>query len=288
MKILVTGAAGQLGSDLVALLRSTQHEVIAATRKEIDLTQPDRVAHYLRTHCADWVINCAAYTQVDKAEAEPLVAHKVNAVSVRSMAQTVRAYDGRMVHVSTDFVFDGTQAMPYSETDTPHPSSVYGQTKREGEQVFIDSQVAGFMLRTAWVYGVQGANFVKTIVRLLGERDQLRVVDDQLGSPSWSADIASAIMALVQRDASGVYHYTNEGVASWYDFAIEIQRLGVTLGLVAPGCEILPIPTTQYPTPAQRPANSVLSKIKVRAELDRPIPHWRDSLQKMMKELAGA
>ena len=285
MKVLVTGAAGQLGSELCGRLVRAGHEVVAFTRANADFTQPDHVRAVIAACKADWVINCAAYTQVDKAESDSATAFAVNRDSAHAVAEAVASYAGRLLHISTDFVFDGMQSHPYREDDTPNPLGVYAQSKWEGEQVVRAAMPDALILRTAWVHGAHGNNFVKTMLRLAAEREELRVVDDQIGSPSWTGDIADALLALVQQDARGCFHFTNEGVASWYDFAVAIVEEARTLGFPIKAQRITPIPTSAYPTPARRPAYSVLDKQKIRAVLARPIPHWRESLVSMLREL---
>jgi len=285
MKILVTGAAGQLGRELVLMLEAVGEEVVGIDRQELDLSRPETVAEGIAAHGADWVIHCAAYTQVDKAEEERELAYRINRDAARAVAEGARESGARLVHVSTDFVFDGSQSHPYREEDAANPLSVYGRSKWEGEQAVREALPEAIILRTAWVYGVHGHNFVKTMLRLAAERDELRVVDDQIGTPSWTADIARAIQSLMASDVSGTWHFTNEGVASWYDFAESILGLGRELGFPLRARRVRPIPTSDFPTPAKRPPYSVLSKEKIRAVLGHHIPHWRRSLEQMLKEL---
>jgi len=285
VKILVTGGDGQLGTELCGRLRSAGHDAIAFTQHDVDFTQADRLRTAIAEQRADWVINCAAHTQVDKAEAETELAFAVNRDGARAVAEAVKIYGGRLVHISTDFIFDGAQSHPYREEDGPNPLGVYGLSKWAGEQAVVEVIPEALILRTAWVHGAHGNNFVKTMLRLAAEREELRVVDDQIGSPSWTGDIADALLALVQQDARGCFHFTNEGVASWYDFAVAIVEEARTLGFPIKAQRITPIPTSAYPTPARRPAYSVLDKQKIRAVLARPIPHWRVSLVSMLREL---
>ena len=283
-KVLVTGAAGQLGRELCLLLAEEGIDTVALTRHELDLSGPaDAITATIARHRADWVVNCAAYTQVDKAESEPELAHAVNAVAAGAIARAVHDYGGRMLQVSTDFVFGGDQPTPYREQDAVNPLGVYGATKLAGEQAVQEVLPEALILRTAWVYGEHGHNFVKTILRLAGEREELKVVDDQIGTPSWTRDIATTLLALMRQDASGIYHFTNEGVASWYDFALAVVEEARALGQNLPLQRLLPIPTSDYPTPARRPAYSVLSKEKIRPLLSAPIPHWRASLRAMLR-----
>lgn len=284
-KVLVTGAAGQLGRELCLLLAEKGIETVAITRHELDLSGPaEAIAEVIARHRADWVVNCAAYTQVDQAEREPELAQAVNAEAAGAIACAVRDYGGRLLQVSTDFVFGGDQSSPYREDDAVQPLGVYGASKEAGERAVRDALPEALILRTAWVYGEHGHNFVKTILRLAGEREELKVVDDQIGTPSWTRDIAAAMLALLRQDASGTYHFTNEGVASWYDFALAVVEEARALGQDLPLRRLLPIPTRDYPTPAMRPAYSVLSKEKIRPLLPTPIPHWRTSLLAMLRD----
>lgn len=285
MKILVTGAGGQLGRELCLRLPASGHDIIPFTRNEADFSRPDALRTALAAQRADWVINCAAYTAVDKAESDAETAFAVNRDAARAVAEAVVGYGGKLLHVSTDFVFDGKQSHPYREDDAAHPIGVYAQSKWEGEQAVRALAPAALILRTAWVHGAHGNNFVKTMLRLAAERDELRVVDDQIGSPSWTGDIADALIALIGRDARGCFHFTNEGVASWYDFAVAILAEARALGFPIKAQRVTPIPTSGYPTPARRPAYSVLDKQKIRAALGRPIPHWREALAAMLREL---
>ena len=286
MKILVTGAAGQLGRELLLMLRAAGEEVVGIDRQELDLSRPETVAEGIAAHAADWVIHCAAYTQVDKAEEEQELAFRINRDAAGAVARGAREAGSRLLHVSTDFVFDGGRSRPYREDDAANPLGVYGQSKWEGEQAVREALPEAVILRTAWVYGVHGHNFVKTMLCLAAERDELRVVDDQIGTPSWTADIARAIRALMAADVSGTWHFTNEGVASWYDFAESILQVGGKLGFPIRAKGVRPIPTSDFPTPAKRPPYSVLSKEKIRAVLGYEIPHWSRSLEYMLARLA--
>lgn len=285
MKILITGARGQLGHEMQHMLQNRGWDAIGIGRAEVDFSHPEQVADYIATQRADWVINCAAYTQVDKAEDDAELAFRVNRDAARAVAEGVQRYGGRLLQVSTDFIFNGEQSHPYRETDPAAPLGVYGQSKWEGEQAVLEVLPQAIVLRTAWVYGVHGNNFVKTILRLAAEREELGIIDEQVGSPSWTFDISQAMVALIEQQATGIYHFTNEGVASWYDFAQAIVEEARSLEFDLRIKRLKPIPTHAYPTPAARPAYSVLSKEKIRGILDYPVPHWRESLRAMLKEL---
>jgi dTDP-4-dehydrorhamnose reductase len=286
MKILVTGAAGQLGTDFCRIAKATGDEVIAIDRDELDLEQEaEAISDNIAGYAADWVVNCAAYTQVDKAESEPERAFAVNRDAARAIAEGVSKYGGRLLHVSTDFIFAGDRSVPYQEEDSAGPLNIYGQSKHQGELAVLEACPQAVILRTAWVYGVHGPNFVKTILRLAAERESLTVVDDQYGTPTWTCDIAAAIQTLISSEAEGIYHYTNEGVASWYDFALAIIDIAGELGVKLRAESVTPVPTTAYPTPAMRPAYSVLSKLKIRPMMPNAMPYWRHSLKQMLGEL---
>ena len=285
MRILVTGATGQLGSEVVDGFRRAGYDVLAPGHQELDLLQPEQAAASVGSLQADWVINCAAYTQVDKAESDAGSAFIVNRDSAGSLARAVADYGGRLLQVSTDFVFDGTQRTPYRESDKPDPLGVYGQSKLEGEQAVLQALPEAVVLRTAWVYGIRGHNFVKTMLRLALAGKPLRVVDDQTGTPTWARDIASAIAMLVAADARGTFHYTNAGETSWHGFACAILDEAAAAGFKVKTDDVTPIPTSAYPTPATRPAYSVLNTDKIRPLLDAPIANWRERLKTMLQEL---
>lgn len=284
MTILVTGANGQLGRETVLALQAGGESFIAIDRDELDFSQPDQVAGAVADYAADWVINCGAYTQVDKAEEERELAFTINRDAARAVAEGVKHSGGRLLHVSTDFIFGGEQSSPYKEDDAAGPLGVYGQSKLEGERAVREVLPEALILRTAWVYGVHGHNFVKTILRLASERETLKVVDDQIGTPSWTGDIVKAIQSLIKDEATGTYQFTNEGVASWFDFAVEIVASAKQAGFPVVAKTIQPIPTEDFPLPAKRPVYSVMSKVKIRDVLGYQIPHWRTSLQAMLKQ----
>jgi dTDP-4-dehydrorhamnose reductase len=287
MRILVTGSTGQLGFEVLKAYSRSEHEIIRPGRQQLDFLKPDEVADRVRHVQADWVINCAAYTQVDRAESEAEQAFVINRDSAARLAAAVAGYGGRLLHVSTDFVFDGTQSRPYCEEDEARPLSIYGRSKWEGEQAVRAALPEAVILRTAWVYGVHGHNFVKTILRVAREGKPLRVVRDQIGSPTWARDIAGAIDALIMHHAVGTYHYTSSGTTSWHGFATAIIAGAVNAGIALKTRDVEAIPTSGYPTPARRPGYSVLDTRKIQPLLTAPIPHWRDSLDTMLKELSA-
>jgi dTDP-4-dehydrorhamnose reductase len=285
MRLLVTGATGQLGGELERELRRLGHEVFAPDLDELDLLKPAAVAATIQAQQWDWVINCAAYTAVDKAETEAEQAFLINRDSPGEMARAVADYGGHLLQVSTDFIFDGTNSRPYTETDTPNPPSVYGRSKLEGEQAVLAALPDAAVLRTAWVYGIYGHNFVKTMLRIASEARPLSVVSDQIGTPTWTRDIVMAIVALIEQQASGIYHFTALGQTSWHGFASAILEEASRIGFDIKTDSVEPIPTTDYPTPATRPAYSVLNTDKIKPWLSSPIPDWRDSLKNMLQEL---
>ena len=285
MRVLVAGATGQLGVDLVNLLRRQGVDVAAPDAQRLDLLRPQTVRDAVRDARPHWVINCAAYTQVDRAEQERETAFAVNRDGARVLAEAAAAAQAWMLQVSTDFVFSGQSSAPYTEDDPTGPLGVYGQSKRDGELAVQQACASSIVVRTAWLYGVHGNNFVKTMLRLAAQRDELRVVSDQIGTPTWTQDLAGALWALMQEPQAGVFHFSDAGQASWYEFAAAIVEAARALDFPVQAQRVVPITTAEYPTPAQRPAYSVLSKAKIERLLAAPIPHWRDSLRAMLKEL---
>jgi dTDP-4-dehydrorhamnose reductase len=285
--LLVTGANGQLGSELRDLAYSLpQHHFVFTDVGELDLTDGQAVQAAFAAQKFDFCINAAAYTAVDKAETDAETARRVNVQAVEHLAKACQAHQVVLLHISTDFVFDGQKNRPYTETDAAQPLGVYGQTKLEGELAALRLQPQTMIVRTAWLYSQHGANFLKTMLRLGRERGHLRVIADQVGTPTYARDLAAAIIDIVEvlgqkspaerASLCGTYHYSNEGVASWYDFAHAI------FGLAGLPVALEPIPTSGYPTPAQRPAYSVMDKQKIKAAFGLSIPHWRDSLAKCL------
>jgi dTDP-4-dehydrorhamnose reductase len=285
VKVLVTGAFGQLGSEVASYFRRREHAVVAPPKQELNLLRPDQIRQAVTTHKPDWVINCAAWTQVDKAETEAATAFRINRDGAECLAQTVAGCGGRLLHMSTDYVFDGRQRRPYRETDATGPQSVYGRSKLAGEQAVLAALPEAIVLRTAWVYGVRGRNFVKTMLRLAATGQVLRVVKDQTGTPTSAADIAQAIAALTSCDTRGVFHFTAAGETTWYDFTVAILEEARRIGFGIRTESVLPISTAEYPVAAARPAYSVLDTTRIQACLEGPVPAWRDSLRTMLKEL---
>lgn len=287
-RILLLGSTGQVGQELLKTL-STLGEVITLTRQELDLTNSDQIAETIASWQPKIIINASAYTAVDKAESESELAMAINTVAPKIMAQAAQVLSATLVHISTDYVFNGKNHTPYIEEDEPDPIGVYGKSKLLGELGVKENCDRHIILRTAWVYGARGhGNFVKTMLRLGAEKEELRIVADQIGTPTWSYDIANAIANLLNFPENqipwGTYHFTNSGVASWYDFAVAIFEEGHKLNFPLKIKTVLPITTEEYPTPAQRPAFSVLSKAKFRKTLGVYPPYWRDSLKKMLEE----
>jgi dTDP-4-dehydrorhamnose reductase len=282
VRVLITGANGQLGGALQRTAPSWA-DINAIDVEDVDLTDAPMLTARLVVEAPDVIINAAAYTAVDKAESDEETARAINSVAVATMVEAMAASGGRLVHVSTDYVFDGTSAQPYMTLAERNPQSVYGRTKAEGEDHLRPEDL---LVRTAWVYEAGGANFVRTMIRLMKERDELRVVADQTGAPTWATGLARTIWALVEKGASGTFHHCDDGIATWYDFAVAIAEEAHALGLIPRIPVIRPISTAEYPTPARRPAFSLLDCSATRALLgDAPMP-WRENLRLMLKEEA--
>lgn len=277
--IAVFGANGQLGHALERVAAARDISVISFDRESADITEPALVTDALERVGQSLVINAAAYTAVDRAESEPDRAFAINRDGARILAEACANIGLPFIHVSTDYVFDGTKRTPYVEDDPVAPVSVYGRSKEEGERAVLEVCPHAMIFRTSWVFGVEGANFVKTMLRLGAERPVLRVVNDQFGCPTFADDLAAGIIAAAARYEPGLYHLAGTGHTTWYNFARTIFE-----GRKAP--EIEPITTAEYPTPARRPANSVLDCTRAHTTLGVELPHWKDALQRMLKELA--
>ena len=272
---LVTGAGGQLGMELRVLLKDS---AIYVDRNELDISSETDVRRFLQQNSFDCIINCAAYTAVDKAEDEPVLADAVNHLGAKWLAK----YGRTIIHISTDYVFDGAHSKPYLEDDPTYPVSVYGQSKLRGEQAVLNNAETAVIIRTAWLYSAHGSNFLKTMLRLGRERDHLNVVSDQVATPTFAGDLAKAIVRILPKVKAGkknIYHFTNEGVCSWYDFAHAIMKIA---GL---SCKVHPIESKNYPTKATRPFYSVLNKEKIKSDFKLEIPHWRDALIEVLNDM---
>ena len=282
MNILVTGCNGQLGNEIQLLEKGNGKHVFFNTDvNELDITDENAINAFVDANNIDGIINCAAYTAVDKAESNEALCHTLNATAPGYLAAAMGKRGGWMVQVSTDYVFDGTKHTPYSETDPTCPDSVYGRTKLEGEQLVRQHCERAMIVRTAWLYSIFGNNFVKTMIRLGKEKTELGVIFDQIGTPTYARDLAVAIMTAVEKGIiPGIYHFSNEGVTSWYDFTKAIHRIaGIS------GCQVRPIHTEEYPTPARRPHNSVLDKTKIKATYNIEVPYWEESLAECISKL---
>jgi dTDP-4-dehydrorhamnose reductase len=288
MRVLVLGAGGQVAR-AVASVMSGQHELFVRTHAEVDIADAESLDRALAEAKADWIVNGAAYTAVDLAEDERARAAAINDTAVGAVAAAAARARARLLHLSTDFVFDGASNRAYLPHDPPNPLSVYGATKLAGEKRALDGGCAAIVLRTAWVYAAAGKNFALTMLRLMREREQVRVVADQIGTPTWATGIACAIRDLLEAQApAGVYHWTDLGVASWYDFAVAIQDEALERGLLKRAVAIVPIATSEYPTRARRPAFSVLDTKATRDVVAAPALHWRHNLRMMLDELRAA
>lgn len=276
MKILVTGANGQLGRELRNVLESEiPGQSIYTDVAELDLTDSKAVDLFFKQNEISHVVNCAAYTAVDRAEEEKLECASININAVKNLAIAADSVGAKIIHISTDYVFDGTAHRPYKESDKVNPISEYGTTKRKGETALLALAPESIIIRTSWLYSPYGNNFVKTMMRLGAEHSEIKVVCDQIGSPTYALDLARAIyrVLLSHQWVEGIFHYSNEGVCSWYDFAKAVHRVA---GIK--GCNVCPIPTEEYPTAASRPFFSVLDKSRIKATYGADVPYWEDSL----------
>lgn len=276
MKVIVTGAKGQLGTDLVHLLADRGYEVYGYRREELDITNFDQVKQVISKVNPDIVIHAAAYTKVDLAESEPDQAFLINAYGTRNVVVASEAVGAKLVYISTDYVFDGTANVPYSEFALTNPLSVYGKSKLAGERYVRDLHSKFFIVRTSWVYGWHGNNFVKTMLKLAQERDELMVVHDQIGCPTYTVDLASCILELIQTEKYGIYHVSNSGNCSWYEFAKAIfEEAGIEV-------KVNPCTSKDFPRPAPRPAYSVFEHMALRLNGFKEMPNWRDSLKSFL------
>lgn len=283
MNILITGCNGQLGNEMKRLqAEHPEHNWINTDVAELDITDQAAIEKLVEEREIDGIVNCAAYTAVDKAESDKELCELLNSIAPAYLAGAVGMRGGWMIQVSTDYVFDGTKHTPYVETDTPMPTGVYGTTKLAGEEAVRIFCPKAMIIRTAWLYSVYGNNFVKTMMRLGREKKQLGVIFDQIGTPTCARDLAKVIMTAISKGVvPGVFHFSNEGVISWYDFTKAIHRIaGIN------GCRVLPIHTAEYPTAAKRPAYSVLDKTKIKQTYSVEVPYWEESLRDCIRELS--
>jgi dTDP-4-dehydrorhamnose reductase len=287
MKVLVLGG-GQIARAVGAAVPS-QHQVVSRPRAELDIVDAKAVTRALAEIKPDWVVNAAAYTAVDLAEDQSAQAYAVNDAAVASLARSAADEGSRLLHLSTDFVFDGNSNRAYLTGDQTNPLSVYGASKLGGERQVLADGGMGIVLRTSWVYAASGKNFVLTMLRLMREKDHINVVCDQIGTPTWAASTAGAIWGLIDANAAvAIYHWTDLGVASWYDFAVAIQEEALARGLLPRAVPVVPVKSIAYPTRARRPAFSVLDGASTRAMLRVPAQHWRHNLRAMLDELRTA
>jgi dTDP-4-dehydrorhamnose reductase len=288
MKVLLVGAGGQVGRAFRALAPDTQN-LAAFTHAELDITDPAQVRRAVTGLHPQWIVNAAAYTAVDAAEGARAAAHALNATAVGHLAAAAHEVGARLLHISTDFVFDGRASRPYAPDAETAPLGVYGATKLDGERAALTGDPAALIVRTSWVYAAYGQNFVRTMLRLMASKPELRVVADQVGSPTWATSLAQVLWRLIDiAPAAGIYHWSDAGVASWYDFAVAIQEEALQRGLLTQAIPVSPIASTEYPTPTERPHYSVLDTAKTRALIQSPAVHWRTQLRKMLDELGAA
>lgn len=281
--VLVTGSNGQLGSSIRLLSPAYTNFIFTFIDVvDLDLMKSSSIQDYFEHNSFDYIINCAAYTAVDKAESELAIADQLNHLAVQQLAVIAKQQGSVLIHISTDYVFDGENSKPYVETDSTNPQSVYGITKLKAEQAIKNIQPQGCIIRTSWVYSEYGNNFVKTMLRLGQEKDSLGVIFDQIGTPTYAGDLAQTILKILNKERwadNVLYHYSNEGVCSWYDFAKAI------FALTEIDCQVAPIETKDYPMPAKRPYYSLLNKTKIKEDFNLVIPYWQDSLKHCMKSL---
>ena len=284
MNILVTGANGQLGNEMRRLGAVSPNNYIFTDVAELDITNADAVMYVAKHYSIDAIINCAAYTNVDKAESDEATAELINATAVANLAAAMKEVGGTLFHVSTDYVFGSEGNTPRTEDMPLNPLGVYGRTKLHGEQAILESGCKALIFRTAWLYSEFGNNFLKTMMRLTAEREQLNVVFDQVGTPTYAGDLALAIFSIIEAGVyegnEGIYHFSNEGVCSWYDFAVEIAAIAGNTN-----CRINPCHSSEFPSPVTRPPYSVLDKTKIKNTFDIDIPHWRESMEYCIKRI---
>lgn len=283
MNILVTGSKGQLGSEMQGLAQHhSESNFIFTDVQELDITKEQEVLDFCESNNINIIVNCAAYTAVDQAEDESSLAHKINAEAVGILGKAASAVNAKVIHVSTDYVFDGKACEPYNVDHPTAPRSVYGHSKLEGENLLLEFCPEAIIIRTSWLYSSFGNNFVKTITRLGKERNSLNVIFDQIGTPTYAHDLAEGIIAIINGNckSSGIYHFSNEGACSWYDFAHSILKLQDI------ECQLTPVESSEFPSKVDRPKYSVLNKKAIKAAYNITIPHWEESLQECLKQLS--
>lgn len=273
MKVLVTGVNGQLGYDVVKELKQRGHQVVGVDRKEMDLTSTEQIKECIENVNPEAIIHCAAYTAVDKAEDEEELCRRVNAIATKEIAEHAKVLDIPMIYISTDYVFDGTKDGEYTEEDVPNPINVYGKTKYEGEIYIQELLDKYYIVRISWVFGENGNNFIDTMLRLSKDRDKLNVINDQIGSPTYTKDLAPLLVDMIETDKYGVYHATNEGYCTWYEFAKEIFKVANI------DIQVNPITTSEYPTKATRPINSKMDKKKIAMNDLKELRGWKQALK---------
>ena len=283
--ILITGANGQLASELKEISGNFPgFKFLFTTKEDLPIEDENALATYFQNQSIQYCINCAAYTAVDKAESDKEKAFAINANAVGNLATVCKKYGAKFIHISTDYVYDGSKGTPLKESDPTGPVNVYGQSKLKGEELALANNASSIIIRTSWVYSSYGANFVKTMLRLFKEKKEIKVVSDQVGSPTYAADLAEVILLFIQKNESGqhfsgIYNYSNSGVTNWYEFALAIKEISDS------HCNILPTTTSAYLTPAKRPLYSVMDTSKIKEELQIDIPFWKDSLKKCLGKL---
>jgi dTDP-4-dehydrorhamnose reductase len=280
------GSKGMLGTEL-SLLLEQRHIPFTGTDREVDISDSSALRDFASSHPTHWIINCAAYTAVDKAEDDEAACRLLNTSGAANIALAAKAQGARLIHISTDYVFDGSGKRPYTEEDATCPSGVYGRSKRDGEIAVIENNPGPYIIRTAWLYGKHGGNFVNTMLRLMNEREEIKVVNDQYGSPTWAFDLAQMITSLIVDGTPpcGIYHYTNEGSCTWFEFAQAIYAEAKKLNLITKDCAVKPCASAEYPAKVTRPAYSVLDKTKIK-NLGIAIPEWKTSLKKYLSLMA--
>jgi dTDP-4-dehydrorhamnose reductase len=286
--IWLLGCNGMLGRELSALLKKNNIAYIGSGR-EIDITDIEAILEFVKNKSLKWIINCAAYTAVDRAEDDVFACVKINTDGAAHIAEAASQCGAKIIHISTDYVFNGNNKKPYSETDETNPLGIYGRSKRDGEEKIISICNDSYIIRTSWLYGKYGKNFVSTMLKLMQEKESIKVVNDQHGSPTWTFDLANTIIHIIQHNGTapfGIYNYTNEGETTWYDFAQSIYKNACSTGLLKNGCIINSCTTDEYPAKAHRPAYSYLNKNKIKQTFGITIPNWEDSLKNYLNELS--